>query len=410
MRMNPKRARSRLKATLATTIVGLLPLLSLLATLAIGHDAWAEDRVILRGNYYRERSTRVLQPLVYVTKDVPDERVTLGAGYLLDAISSASIAAGAQQVTGGDAVFTEMRHETVGTVASRLEDWQLGASFRYSTETDYISRQLAVSVGRDILARSANVNLAYGYNFDRVFRIFDSTGRRLPWCGGSVEPSCETGGHGRGSNLLQVHYVRGGYSHAVHKTVLLLGTLEYAHASGPQDNPYRGGMIPNVTFETHPLRRNRVAVLAEARWHIPAARITVEPRYRFSGDDWDVQTHAIDLRLHVRILRHTRLRVRYRFYTQSEAFFWRDDNAYVESPLPCTRASPEGCASADPKMDAFLSHTPGLQLVYELDGLAKYRGLGWLEGGWIEATYNHVFQTNRYGNARMGALAFSLAF
>jgi hypothetical protein len=57
-----------------------------------------------------------------------------------------------------------------------------------------------------------------------------------------------------------------------------------------------------------------------------------------------------------------------------------------------------------------LSHTPGLQLVYELDGLAKYRGLGWLEGGWIEATYNHVFQTNRYGNARMGALAFSLAF
>ena len=47
-------------------------------------------------------------------------------------------------------------------------------------------------------------------------------------------------------------------------------------------------------------------------------------------------------------------------------------------------------ATADPKLGAWHSHTPGVQVVYELDGLAKYKGLGWLDNGWIEATYNPV--------------------
>ena len=44
----------------------------------------------VRGNYYSEASTRVLAPVVYVEKDVPDERFTIGAEYLLDAVTSAS--------------------------------------------------------------------------------------------------------------------------------------------------------------------------------------------------------------------------------------------------------------------------------------------------------------------------------
>jgi hypothetical protein len=62
-------------------------------------------------------------------------------------------------------------------------------------------------------------------------------------------------------------------------------------------------------------------------------------------------------------------------------------------------------------MSAFRSHTPGIQLTYELDRLAQFRGLHWLEGGWVEATYNYVRQTNRYGDVRaLGSLTFSLAF
>jgi hypothetical protein len=367
----------------------------------------AEDRVIIRGNYYRERSTRVLQPMVHVTVDAPDERLTLGAAYLLDAITSASIATGTTAVTGGDHVFTELRHEALGTVGSRLGEWTLGGFFRYSTETDHISRSVGTSVARDFLQRTINLSLSYAYNFDRAFRIVNSLGERAPWCGGAFTVNCGSEG---GGNLLQVHYLSAGYTHVLHKTLIALLNVEGAFARGPQDNPYRGEQIPNVLWESHPTERDRIAVSGALRWMIPEGHTVFEPRYRFYADDWGIKAHSIDARVHFRVARYVRMRLRYRYYTQNEAFFWREDMMYEESPLPCTPDTPQGCASADPKLDDWLSHTPGAQITWELDGLARRPGLGWLANGWIQATYNHVFQTNRFGNARLGSLAFSLAW
>jgi hypothetical protein len=374
----------------------------------------AENRVIMRGNYYREASTRVLQPTVDVQVDVPDERLSLGAAYMLDAISSASIASGAAQVTGGDAVFTEFRHETTGYAASRLGDTGLGAFFRYSTETDYVSRSLGASGSRDFLQRTVTLSLAYAYNFDRVFRIVNNIGARAPWCSGNVDVAdCRDAGRGPGSNLLQVHDVRMGYTHALHRLVLAAFGLEIAHARGPQDNPYRGAQILGVSAETHPLRRTRAALSGQVHVAVPGLRrigLAFEPHYRFTADSWGIETHAIDLRAHLRLPRHFRLRARYRFYVQSSAFFFRDDGTYTQPTDTCLPGEPENCATADPKMGAFLSHTPGVSLTYELDGLARRRGMGWIAGGSVEATYNHVFQTNRFGSARLGALQLVLPF
>ena len=84
---------------------------------------------------------------------------------------------------------------------------------------------------------------------------------------------------------------------------------------------------------------------------------------------------------------------------------------HTEADGDCTRDNVAACASADPKMSAFRSHTPGLQITYYFDRLSRRRGLHWLENGWIEATYNYVRQTNRYGDVRaLGSLAFSLAW
>lgn len=372
-----------------------------------------EDRVIVRGNYYREASTRVLQPTVNVEVDVPDERLSLGAAYVLDAISSASIAAGTAEVTGGDQVFTEIRHEVSARAGSRLGNWNLGGFFRYSTETDYISRSVGAGVSRDLLQRSLTLGLSYAYNFDRVYRIQNNTGARAPWCGGAVDiAACRSSGRGEGTNLRQVHYLSLGYTHAWHKTLLGLAAVEFARTTGPLDNPYRGAQIPTADVETHPDMRTQVALSAGARWAIVRAKLTVEPRYRFTVDSWDIRTHAIDPRLHLRVGQHVRLRARYRYYTQSASFICNEspaDDLDDGAQFFCSTQN-GNFATADPKMGSFVSHTPGLQLVYELDGLSDHRGLGWLAGGWIEATYNHVFQTNRFGNARLGALAFSLAF
>lgn len=380
---------------------------------ALPRPSVSEDRVIVRGNYYREASTRVLSPVVEVEANVPDERLSLGTAYMLDAVSSASIASGAAQVTGGDAVFTELRHEVTGYAKSRLAEWGLGGFFRYSTETDYISRSLGLSAARDLLQRSLTLSVSYAYNFDRVFRIQNNTGVRAPWCGGLVDIAvCQASGSGVGSNLRQVHYVSVGYAHAWLRSLLGLASVEVARTLGPQDNPYRGAQIPTSNVEIHPLARTQVALMGEARWMIPRSPVVLEPRYRFTADSWLVRSNAVEARVHVRVRDHLRLRARYRYYRQSASFICTDspaDDLDDGNQFFCTTSGIE-FATADPKLGAWHSHTPGVQVVYELDRLAKVKGLGWLAGGWVEATYNHVFQSNRYGNARLGALAFSLAF
>jgi len=392
---------------------GPLALLVLVVLWLVPRPSVSEDRVIVRGNYYREASTRVLSPVVEVEANVPDERLSLGTVYLLDAISSASIASGAAQVTGGDAVFTEIRHEIMGYARSRLGEWGLGGFFRYSTETDYISRSLGISAARDLLQRSITLNLSYAYNFDRIYRIQNNTGVRAPWCGGMVDVTrCAATGAGLGSNLRQVHYISAGYTQALLRTLLGFASVEVARTLGPQDNPYRGAQIPTSTAEIHPLARTQVALTGGAHWMIPRSPVVLEPRYRFTADSWLIRSNAIDTRLHVRVAEHLRLRARYRYYRQSASFICTDspaDDLDDGTQFYCTTAGVE-FATADPKLGAWHSHTPGVQVVLELDGLAKRKYLGWLAGGWIEATYNHVFQSNRYGNARLGALAFSLAF
>ena len=72
--------------------------------------------------------------------------------------------------------------------------------------------------------------------------------------------------------------------------------------------------------------------------------------------------------------------------------------------------------TSDPKLSAFMTHTPGIQLTVELKPLARFRGLRWLDGAWVQATYNHIFPVTDhpldyyYGNARLGSLAFSVPF
>lgn len=358
--------------------------------------AEADDRVVLRGNYYREDSTRVLQPMVSFSKDLPDERLTVGVDYLLDSISSASIGAGSAQL-GGDFVFTEIRHETSARVGSKLGPWGLGGYFRYSTETDFEARSFGFNVSREFLEKTVTLSASYSAGFDSAYRIMGQ-GRRAEWkslrpaADGSFENASDT-------NLVQSHYGSVGYSHVLTKRLLAGLNLEVSGILGPQENPYRS--VINGYPEAHPLSRIRFAPSVFAYYSIPKTPLVAEGRYRFYGDTWGITAHAIDLRLHLRLWKYLRLRARYRYYTQTGSDFFVADLNYDQS---------ERFKTADPKMSAFRSHMPGGEITVELTPLAQFDGLAWLDGAFIQATYNHLFQTNRFGNARIGALTFSLPF
>jgi hypothetical protein len=395
-------------------------LLALLVALMARPDVRAEDRVTVRGNYYRETSTRVLQPMVTFRKELPDERFALETDYMLDVITSASIAAGSIAL-GGDRLFTEMRHETTLRATSKIDNWAASAFYRYSTETDYTTNRFGVSLSRELLQRTANLSVSYSGSFDHVYRITNNLGARSPWASSrATTEQCAPGAtQAECPNLLQVHYLGIGYTHILHERVLGGIDLEGIYSIGPQENPYRRAR--NGDAEIHPWIRRRLAPSLWLRAAIPEAKMVLEPRYRFYADDWGVRGHLLDTRVHFRPQRNLALRLRYRFYSQNQAYFWRDNGVWApDYPY----------RSDDPKLDDQRSHTLGLEMTWHLDGIAKFQGLRWLEGAWIEANYNHGFvrcddpsatcvdtdfgygqvRSTRYGDNRFGNLAFSIAF
>src|SRR5690242_18174996 len=79
-----RRDRRRLRLQLKRPAFAALLAASLAAPFAAPARA---DELVLRGNYYRDRNTRVIQPEAVFTKEAP-HGIVVGGHYLLDTITS----------------------------------------------------------------------------------------------------------------------------------------------------------------------------------------------------------------------------------------------------------------------------------------------------------------------------------
>src|SRR5687768_8961489 len=150
---SPRSKRGVAILVVALTLLGAAP-------------AAAEDRISLRGTYFREASTRVVQPMVEGRFELP-KGYDVGAHALVDAISSASIAQGAAT----DEIFHENRYEvgaSVGRTFAGTNNTRIGAFFRYSHEPDYVSYSGGLSLTRDVLDKTGTIGLSAAISHDDI--------------------------------------------------------------------------------------------------------------------------------------------------------------------------------------------------------------------------------------------------
>jgi len=154
-----------------------------LAGLLVAGVAHADGELQMRGVYYKERSTRVVQPMLDAMFEVGAHGL-ITSHFLVDAITSASIAAG----TAVDNVFTEIRDEVGLRVRKRWQRSDLALSYRYSAESDYWSHGVAASFGHRFWEDTASVRVSAGRSFDAV-----TANGRMPVCrpGGAQMQSCD---------------------------------------------------------------------------------------------------------------------------------------------------------------------------------------------------------------------------
>jgi hypothetical protein len=342
--------------------------------LAAARAARADGEITLRGAYYKERSTKVQQPMIDARLDVgPGE---LNAHVLVDAITSASVASGAE----GEA-FTEVRYEHAASYLHRSGWFRLGGGYRFSDEPDYRSLFFTVQGQAELAERNTVLGVALADGSDE---ISNGTVSGLQ----TLQADLDT-------DLVSASVTQ------VLSPVMVAGvTYDLVMLDGYLANPYRTVSAVNDSGEAQkfdervPGSRTRHALFGSVRRFVPETGSTVFVGYRYYQDDWGIVAHTPEVRFHQDILRDASVRLRYRYYEQTAAEFYRD-----------RYDAPQQYLTDDPKLDAFRTQTFGVQLASEL-GLFGVGGK--LAGVRVELLAEYVTQTSRFGDAVIGQLAISL--
>jgi hypothetical protein len=348
-----------------------------------------------RGNYYLERSTRVMMPAARLNVEAPNG-IRVRASYVLDVIASASIAQ-----TGGenDGVFTELRHgigqmaigKKIDTGKSEID---LGVHFTYSTEDDY--KSLTYGLVGSVALNEKNTTLTLG-----VTRVDDTVESNLDaMFRGKL--AAMTFGFGLSQLLSPVLKFDVGYQ------------LQYM--DGFLGNPYRRALVgarPRAGStklmgglprpEDPPDTRWRHNFEAQLALYVPQSATTFQLYMRGYTDSWDIWALTPEPRIYQQIGADLVLRGRYRFYTQTRADFAPEDG---QTAYPVGYMGP---VTNDPKMMRFHSHQVGLRLTYRFGFLSDtafdvFRELV------LDVNLDRGFSTSSFGNYWVGTIGGRVPF
>src|SRR6187402_3836620 len=112
------------------------------AALGAATTAHADGALSMRGVYYKERSTRVMQPMLDAMFEVGSRGLVTGH-FLVDAITSASASSGAETAKPFDEYRIEggagYAHELDGPEGTIIDVIRVGGEGKISSEPDYRS-------------------------------------------------------------------------------------------------------------------------------------------------------------------------------------------------------------------------------------------------------------------------------
>jgi len=315
---------------------------ALLVTTLLG---WASSAAADEGGvslFFRADSdqTTVISPRVSASATLPDDRTTVRGAYMADVWTGASIdvrtAASYRRPRDPSdddppiRAITEQRDQIDFSATHEGDDVTLGGSYYFSGEHDYWSHGFNFRISEELFGNSTTLEQAITYNHDIIGRAGDPTfeesldgfGWRLVWTQ-ILTPEA----------ILQVAYdgsYRIGFQSSVYRYVGLGGDDTICGSAG-QDLDRNDPLL--CVPESHPRERQRNAFVLRGRFAFGQSA-SAGLGYRFYFDTWGVLSHTARAQIAWIPERNQTITLRYRFYTQSAAFFYR--NAY---PVPAPNSN-----------------------------------------------------------------------
>ena len=348
--------------------------------------------VQLRGNYYWDRSTRVLAPEVIAQLDAP-QGSRIRVDYLIDSITSASIAAGALE----DVRFTEVRHDVdlkAGhEFVERKNPVDLFGGVRLSREPDYFSFATLFQPTLWLADRATMFRGRISYRHDEIGQNFRGGSQQRPGNMGGTSAD-------RFRETLDAISIAAGWEQVLTRTLVMEVGYDFTYQWGFLANPYRsvlGGQRP----EEHPDQRFRNLFFARLAGYIPRSRTSLQLLYRSYIDDWKVAAINPEFRIYQEMSPYFQTRLRYRYYKQTSAFFYQSD------PNDYTFDDPY--VTADPKLSDFHVNELGIQFLV-LGNFLEGKAHRSIAGASFDISFNYRWNTNAFGNQVVAQTGLRIPF
>ncbi len=321
--------------------------------LAVSQDQEMTVQTSLQ-SYTDNRNVFVFGPTVDLHKQLTD-RTGLDLKLDVDVVSSASVSCS----TCHKERQSWPRSEIVASVDHQVGETKLGLSYYFSREKDLSSDALTASISRDFLQGNSTVALRYTGSWDRIkpHGWREDGDKLLP--DNKLLPKDDDGEEiyqdqliAPGQTLpvdlpdLKVHTAALAFTQVLGRRTVAQVNYEFSYLSGYQQDPYHLLPIAGLDyFESHPDIRKRNAVAFRLKQAI-GSFTTLDVGYRYYTDDWEIQSHTANLGVSRTFMEERLLlEVAYRFYTQTEASFYRP-----------SYDSPKSFRTLDDRLGAFDAH------------------------------------------------------
>ena len=280
----------------------------LVPSLVAGQAAAAtlpEDRSELIYHTYDGGGVKANGPALLVRKSIAD-RVSLSAGYYVDAVSNASI-----DVVTTASPFKETRQAYDLGVDWLVRDSIVSLALSTSREPDYVANGVSVDVVHEVFGAMTTVSMGFTRGSDEVRKI--------------NEPSF---------NDTATHWqYRFGLTQILSPRWLTSVNFEAISDAGFLGSPYRAARVFGAAVpERVPRTRSSRAVKFRSLYDYGdgPTRTALRAEYRYFWDNWDITAHTAEFGAARYVAPGWLAEASLRFHSQGKALFY-SDNAQAET-------------------------------------------------------------------------------
>lgn len=206
-----------------------------------------------------------------------------------------------------------------------------------SKEYDYTHLGVNAKFARDFNQRNTTVSAGIAYSMDELDPV---GGAPMP-----LTPMLDVGdtSNRMGDQDKDVLDIVVGVTQVVSRQLVVQANYSYSYSDGYLTDPYKvlsvvdgttgdtllrtgslppeGGPSHQFLFETRPDDRSKHSIYTQAKYY--AGGKVLDVSYRYMTDDWEVDSHTLDLRYRWPFAGDRYLEPHLRYYTQTEAEFYR---------------------------------------------------------------------------------------